>query len=154
MSGGLEMSKRYIREDLERVTKHTLHIRDLYTYFMTRSFLERHSTDITIENEVLTLHGRKIEVAELTITDHHGLIFKVSSNFYYYDVFEKYIVGNYSQYVDKWKYSPIHINLYEDPDKVFALFKELGKKKHLKRLRSNKEYINILYSDLYRTYNI
>ncbi len=34
MSGGLEMSKRYIREDLERVTKHTLHIRDLYTYFI------------------------------------------------------------------------------------------------------------------------
>lgn len=65
MSGGLEMSKRYIREDLERVTKHTLHIRDMYTYFI-----------------------------------------------------------------------------------------ELGKKKHLKRLMSNKEYINILYSDLYRTNNI
>lgn len=38
MSGGLEMSKRYIREDLERVTKHTLHIvRPVHLFYTGRT---------------------------------------------------------------------------------------------------------------------
>lgn len=147
------MSKRYIRESLENITKHNLYITNLYDYFLKKSEFDK-SIKLELESDTNNLYGKEITALDLTIKNSHGLIFKLSSNIYAYDIFNNYIVGNYSMMVDKWKYSPIHIKLYSDFDTVYSLFKELGKHHHMKKLVSNKEYINILYSDLLNVYNI
>lgn len=147
------MNTRQVREDLERITNHTQYIKNLYEFFKIKNLTEP-KTDIVLELEYVRVHGKVIEAATLTISNYHGLLFKVSSDPDYYSVFRKYIVGNYSIFLDKWKYSPIHINLYEDFDKVYDLFITLDDKKYINKLLSTKEYINTLYSDLIKVYNI
>lgn len=73
------MCNRQIREYLEKITKHTLYIKEVYNFFYIQN-VDNNKPKLLLEVTPKRIYGKIIDVADLTIYNNHGLVFMLSSN--------------------------------------------------------------------------
>lgn len=144
------MNTKYIRETLTEITEKTERIKEIHTYFINNA---NKKYEYEIINTVSDVFGHRIETIILLIKNCHGLIFRLSSDYHEYSIFKNYIVGNYSQILNKWKYSPIDINYKKSNEEILNLFVKYSDKRYLRMLQDIELDISILYSDYQYEYN-
>lgn len=138
-----------IREALTKITEKNLRIKEIHQYFIDNAINTYNYKLIETESVIF---GHTISTLILTIDNCHGLVFRLSSDYFDYYIFENYIVGNYTKILNKWSYSPIHIDYNKSNVEILSLFMKFSNKKYLKLLCDKEYSINILHSDYIKHY--